>query len=71
MVLAKVLGIMEDIILQNKDTIKKIVKSKFKEKMWYDKEVEGKRKLRYYKDVINPNIEDQNYLSVFPSVKKK
>ena len=32
---------------------------------------EEKRKLRYYKDVINPNLEDQNYLSVFPSVKKK
>jgi hypothetical protein len=30
-----------------------------------------KRNLRYYKDVINPNVEDQNYLSVFPSVKKK
>jgi hypothetical protein len=25
----------------------------------------------YYKDVINPNLEDQNYLSVLPSVKKK
>jgi hypothetical protein len=55
----------------NKDTIKKNVKSKFKEKMWCDKELEEKRKLRYYKDVINPNLEDQNYLSVFPSVKKK
>jgi hypothetical protein len=64
-------GIMEDTILQNKDTIKKIVKSKFKEKMWCDKELEEKRKLRYYKDVINPNLEDQNYLSVLPSVKKK
>jgi hypothetical protein len=30
--------------------------------MWCDKELEGKRKLRYYKDVINPNLEDQNYL---------
>jgi hypothetical protein len=39
--------------------------------MWCDKELEEKRKLRYYKDVINPNLEDQNYLSVFPSVKKK
>jgi hypothetical protein len=64
-------GIMEETILQNKDTIKKNVKSKFKEKMWCDKELEGKRKLRYYKDVINPNLEDQNYLSVLPSVKKK
>jgi hypothetical protein len=39
--------------------------------MWCDKELEEKRKLRYYKDAINPNIEDQNYLSVLPSVKKK
>jgi hypothetical protein len=62
---------MEDTILQNKDTIIKTIKSKFKEKMWCDKELEEKRKLRYYKDVINPNLEDQNYLSVFPSVKKK
>jgi hypothetical protein len=59
---------MEDTILQNIDTIKKIVKSKFKEKMWCDKELEEKRKIRYYKDVINPNLEDQNYLSIFPSV---
>ena len=51
--------------------LKKNVKSKFKEKMWCNKELEGKRKLRYYKDVINPNLEDQNYLSVWPSVKKK
>ena len=36
-----------------------------------DKELEEKRKLSYYKDVINPNLEDQNYLSVFPSVKRK
>jgi hypothetical protein len=64
-------GIMEETILQNKYTIKNNVKSKFKEKMWCDKELEEKRKLRYYKDVINPNLEDQNYLSVLPSVKKK
>jgi hypothetical protein len=64
-------GIMEETILQNKDTIKDIIKSKFKEKMWCDKELEEKRKLRYYKDVINPNLEDQNYLSVLTSVKKK
>ena len=62
---------MEETILQNKDTIKKNLKSKFKEKMWCDKELEEKRKLRYFKDVINPNLEDQNYLSVLPSVKKK
>jgi hypothetical protein len=62
---------MEETILQNKDTIKKTVKSKFKEKMWCDKELEEKRKLSYYKDVINPNLEDQNYLFVLPSVKRK
>ena len=38
--------------------------------MWCDKELEEKRKLRYYKDVINPNLEDQNYLSIL-SVKKR
>ena len=61
---------MEETIFHNKDTIKNIIKSKFMEKMWCNKELEGK-KLRYYKDVINPNIEDQNYLSILTSVKKK
>jgi hypothetical protein len=27
--------------------------------MWCDKELEEKRKLRYYDDVINPNLEDK------------
>jgi hypothetical protein len=62
---------MEDTIFQNKDTIKNIIKSKFKEKMWCDKELEEKIKLRYYKDVINPNLEDQSCLFVLTSVKKK
>jgi hypothetical protein len=39
--------------------------------MWCDKELEGKIKLRYYKVVNKPNIEDQIYLSVLRSVKKK
>jgi hypothetical protein len=39
--------------------------------MWRDKELEEKIKLRYYKVVINPNLEDKNYLFVLPSVKKK
>jgi hypothetical protein len=39
--------------------------------MWCDKRVRGKRKLRYYKEIINPNLEDQNYLSMLTSVKKK
>jgi hypothetical protein len=38
--------------------------------MWCDKELEEK-KLRYYKDVISPILKDQNYLFVFPCVKKK
>jgi hypothetical protein len=62
---------MEDTILQNKYTIKNIIKSKFKEKMWCDKELEEKQKLRYYNDVINHNLEDQNYLFVLTSIKKK
>ena len=39
--------------------------------MWGNKELEGKRKLRYYKKVINPNLEIQNYFYVLTSVKKK
>jgi hypothetical protein len=63
---------MEENTLQNKDTIKNIIKSKFKEKIWCDKDLDKKkRKLRYYKEVINPNLEDQNYLSLLTSVNKK
>jgi hypothetical protein len=62
---------MEDTILKNKHTIENIIKPKFKEKMWCDKELEEKIKLSYYKDVINPNLEDQNFLFVLTSVKKK
>jgi hypothetical protein len=61
----------KDTILHNKNTIEKNLKSKFKKKMLCDKELEEKIKLRYYKDVINPNLEDQNYLSFLPSVNKK
>jgi hypothetical protein len=39
--------------------------------MWCDKELEGKIKLRYYKEVNKPNLEDQRYLSILRSVKKK
>jgi hypothetical protein len=39
--------------------------------MWCDKKLEDKRKLRYYKEVVNSNLEDQKYLSVLISAKKK
>ena len=39
--------------------------------MWCDKELQEKIKLRYYKDVINHNLEDQNNLFVLTSVNKK
>jgi hypothetical protein len=64
-------GIKKEIILQNNDNIKNSITSKFKEKLWCDKEIEDKRKLRYYKEVVNPNIEDQKFLFVLTSVKKK
>ena len=51
----------ENVALQNIYNI--IVTSKFKEKLWCEKNLEAKRKLRYYKDIINPNLEDQTYLS--------
>ena len=61
----------ENVALQNINNIKNIVTSKFKEKMWCEKDLEDKRKLRYYKEVINPTLEDQKYLSVLTSSKKK
>jgi hypothetical protein len=39
--------------------------------MLCDKEFEEKKKLRYYKDVINSNLEDQHDIYVLTSVKKK
>jgi predicted glutamine amidotransferase len=39
--------------------------------LWQDNEFEDKRKLRYYKEVINPNLEDENYLFVITNIKKK
>jgi hypothetical protein len=36
-----------------------------------DKELEDKRKLRYYKEVVSHNLEDQKYNSVLRSAKKK
>jgi hypothetical protein len=57
--------------MHNTDNITNIITSKFKENMWCDKELEDKMKLRYYKEVVNPNLEDQKYLSILRSVKKK
>ena len=39
--------------------------------MWCDKDLEAKRKLKYYKEVIDPTLEDQKYLYVLTSSKKK
>ena len=63
--------IHENISLKNINSVKNIVTSKFKEKMRYEKDLETKRKLRYYKEVINPTLEDQKYLFVLTSSKKK
>ena len=69
--MGKSLGIKEEVILQNINDIKNIVQAKFKENLWCDKELEDKRKLRYYKEVVNPNFEDQKYLFVLTRLKKK
>ena len=39
--------------------------------MWCEKYLEDKRKLMYYKEVINPTLKDQKYLLVLTSSKKK
>ena len=65
------LGINENNILQNIDKIKIIITSKFKEKLWCEENLVVKRKLRYYKEAINPNLEDEKYLLVVTSSQKK
>ena len=57
--------------MHNINNIKNIITSKCKEKTWGEKDLEVKRKLRYYKEVINPNLEDRKYLSILISLKKK
>ena len=64
-------GINEKEILQNIDNVKNIITSKFKDKLWCEENLAVKRKLRYYKEVINPNLEDQKYLSVLTKSRKK
>ena len=49
------------------DNVKNIITSKFKEKLWCEENLTVKRKLRYYKEVINHNLEDEKYLSVVTS----
>ena len=64
-------GIKKEISMGSKDSVKEIITSKFKDKLWEDKELEGKRKLRYYKEVINPTLDNQKYLFVLTNTKKK
>ena len=65
------LGIDENDILQKIDNVKTIITSKFKEKFWCEENLAVKRKLRYYREVINPNLEHEKYLSVVTSSRKK
>jgi len=39
--------------------------------LWDDKEMEGKAKLSYYKEVIKPTLDNRSYLSILTSSKKK
>ena len=54
-----------------KDSVKDIIISKFKDNLWEDKELGDKRKLRYYKEVINHTLDNHNYLSVLTNTKNK
>ena len=56
--------------MQNIDSIKNINTSKFKKNLWCDKNLEIKRKSRCYKEVINPNLENQKHIFVLTSTKK-
>jgi len=55
----------------SKDNVKNTITSKFKDTPWDDKELEGKKKLIYYKEVINLTLDSQNYLLILTNTKKK
>ena len=55
----------------SKDNIKDTINPNFRDKMWDVKKMEDKRKLRYYKEVINPIVDNQNYLCMLTSTKSK
>ena len=55
----------------SKDNIKDTINPNFRDKMWDVKKMEDKRKLRYYKEVINPIVDNQNYLSMLTTIKSK
>ena len=55
----------------SKNGVKDTITSNFKDKLWNDKGLEGKRKLRYYKEVIKPTLDNENHLFVLTSTKKK
>ena len=48
----------ENNISQNINNAKNIITSKFKDKLWREEKLAVKRKLRYYNEVINHNLED-------------
>ena len=43
----------------------------FKENFYCEENLAVKRKLGYYKEVINPNLEDQKYISAIANSQKK
>ena len=55
----------------SKDNMKDANNPNFRDKMWDVKKMEDKRKLRYYKEVINPTVDNHNYLSMLTSIKVK
>ena len=57
--------------MHNIDNVKNSITSKFKEKIWFEENLAVKRKLRYYKEVINLNLEDQKYLLVVTTSSQK
>jgi len=58
-------------IMGGKDSVKNTITSNFNNQLCDDKELEGIRKLRYYKEVIKPTLDNENYLFVLTSTKKK
>ena len=61
--------------METKGNIKSTITSKFRDKLWDDKELEKKEELRYYKEVwlemTNPTLANKNFVFVLTSSKKE
>ena len=65
------LGMVEDDALQDINNIKITILTHIEGNMWNDREKENTRKLNFYKEIVNPELEDHNYHYIVGNSERK